>query len=156
MLNRASTINVYLLISYLLKTTKLTKEFYDTFLAWYQKTEPKRRKDTEYKLYMTSSANSRRSIENRFRIIIFDFYKSFKTMGLIELDPKRNFDDDQKAEIYAKDNGICQICSKKLSEYNWHADHKVPWIRGGKTVIENGQVLCVKCNLEKADKLWAH
>jgi hypothetical protein len=154
LLNRASTINIYLLISYLLKTTKLSDKFYDNFLEWYQYTEPERRKNDEYKLYMSSSANSRRSIENRFRILILDFYKVFKEMEIIELDSKRNFDDNQKAEIYARDKGICQICSKKVSEYNWHADHITPWIKGGKTIIENGQVLCVKDNLRKSNKLW--
>ncbi len=153
-LNRAQTINLFLLVSYLLNTTKLTKTFYDSFLDWYLSSEPIRAKDNEYKLYMTSSANSRNAIEGRFRILMVGFYREFPSLGIIELDPKRLFDDSQKAEIFAKYKGICRKCSKKVSEYAWHADHIKPWIRGGRTILENGQLLCVKCNLSKKDKLW--
>ena len=44
--------------------------------------------------------------------------------------------------------------SKAVGEYDWHADHIVAWIRGGKTTLDNGQVLCAKCNLKKKDRLW--
>lgn len=154
LLNRAQTINLYLLISYLRKTTNLAKRSYSKILNWYLHSEPKRRKSKEYKLYMTSSSSSRAAIEGRFRILMVDFLEEFASLGLIDLDAKRLFDDNQKAEIYARDKGICNACSKKVTEYSWHADHKKPWIRGGKTVIENGQVLCMKCNLSKKDKLW--
>jgi hypothetical protein len=155
LLNRAQTVNVYLLISFLLSSNKLTKTFYTSFLAWYQQSEAKRLKKTEYKLYMTSSANSRRSIEERFKIVVMDFFSSFPAMATIQLDPKRIFDNDQKIQLYARDKGRCQSCPKTVNEFvDWHADHVVAWIRGGKTTIENGQVLCVKCNLKKKDRLW--
>ena len=154
LLNRASVINLYLVISYLLKTTKLPKDFHSKFLDWYLESEPKRRKDVEYRLYMTSSANSRHSIEGRFRILMYELYNHFPKLGLIELDYKRIFDEEQKIDMFARDRGICQNCTKKVTEHTWHADHKMPWIKGGKTIIENGQVLCVKCNLQKKDKLW--
>lgn len=154
LLNRAQTINLYLLISYLLKTTNLPKSSYSKILDWYLQTEPNRKKDTEYKLWMTSSSNSRNAIEGRFRIMMVDFYNHFPNLGLVELDSQRLFDDSKKTEIFARDKGVCNSCSKKVTEHSWHADHKRPWIKGGKTIIENGQVLCIKCNLQKKDKLW--
>lgn len=154
LLNRASTVNLYLIISYLLKTTKLTKDYYKKFLDWYLQTEPIRRRDSEYKFYMLSSANSRNSIEGRFRILMSALYEKFSGLGVIELDSKRIFDETQRTEIFARDKGICKNCSKKVTEHSWHADHIKPWIKGGKTVNDNGQVLCVKCNLQKKDKLW--
>ncbi len=154
LLNRAQTVNVYLLISFLRSSNKLTPTFYAEFLAWYQQSEAKRLKDTEYKLYMTSAANSRRSIEERFKIVLMDFFTSFPVMATIQLDPKRIFDNDQKIQLYARDQQCCQSCKKKVGECDWHADHIVAWIRGGKTTLENGQVLCVKCNLKKKDRLW--
>ncbi len=154
LLNRAQTINLYLLISYLLKTAKLTKNFYESFLDWYLQSEPTRGKDTEYKLYMTSSSNSRASIEGRFRILMLGLYENFPNLGIVELDPKRLFDEDQKIEIFARDKGVCCICSKKVTEHTWHADHITPWIKGGKTTMKNGQLLCIKCNLHKKDRLW--
>ena len=32
---------------------------------------------------------------------------------------------------------------------DWHADHKVPYSKGGLTTVENGQVACAECNLAK-------
>jgi hypothetical protein len=153
-LNRASTINLYLLISYLLKTAKLGNKFYDKFFNWYVKTEVKRRKKSEYKYYMTKSANSRQSIEGRFKILVLDFYKKFNDMGLISLDPRRTFTEKQKMQIFARDRGLCKKDGKKVTERTWHADHIIPWIKGGKTEISNAQILCVKHNLQKKDKLW--
>lgn len=153
-LNRVPTINLYIIISYLLKTHKLKDEFYKEFYDWYMETEPIRLKNPEYRLFMQSSANSINSIEGRLKILFFDFYSKFSSMAIVQLDPKRNFDEQQKLEIYARDKGVCQKCFKKVPETNWHADHKIPWIKGGKTVIENGQVLCIKDNLSKKDKLW--
>lgn len=154
LLNRAQTVNLYLLISYLLSSNKLTQTFYADFLGWYQQTEAKRLQDNEYKLYMTSSANSRRSLEERLKILILDFFTAFTSMATIQLDPKRIFDNDQKIQLYARDGQKCQSCKKGVGEFDWHADHVTPWIRGGKTTLENGQVLCVKCNLKKKDRLW--
>ena len=31
------------------------------------------------------------------------------------------------------------------------ADHIKPWSKGGKTIAENCQMLCAKCNREKTD-----
>lgn len=154
LLNRTSTINLYILVSYLLKNIKLNNDFYGVFFNWYIQTEIKRLNNNEYKLYMSSSANSKKSIEERFKILLYDFYESFKDMNLIELDHQRVFSQTQKKELYLRDKGTCQICFKKVNEDNWEADHKLPWIRGGKTSIDNGQVLCKKCNQKKKDKLW--
>lgn len=154
MLNRVPTINIYILISYLHKTHKITDSFFNEFYDWYLETEPKRLKDPEYKLYMMSSANSINSIENRMRIIIYQFYERFTQFSIIKLDPHRIFSDTQKINLYSKYKGICQKCLKNVSETNWHADHIMPWIKGGKTEEINGQVLCIKCNLSKKDRLW--
>lgn len=155
LLNRAQTVNTYLLISFLLSSTKFTKTFYSDFLAWYQQSEAKRLQDNEYKLYMTSALNSRRSIEERFKIVLMDFFTSFPVMATIQLDPKRIFTNDQKIQLYARNKPQrCQSCKRTVDEFDWHADHIVAWIRGGKTTLDNGQVLCVKCNLRKKDRLW--
>lgn len=154
LLNRAETINVYLLLSFLSASNKLTKAFFADFLTWYQQSEARRLHDTEYKLYMVSAANSRRSIEERFKIVVMDFFASFPTLATVKLDPKRNFDNEQKIQIYARDGSRCQSCKKSVGEFDWHADHVLAWIRGGKTTLENGQVLCPKCNLKKKDRFW--
>ena len=41
------------------------------------------------------------------------------------------------------------MCGKKVDWDNFHADHIKPHSQGGKTSVENGQVLCSTCNLKK-------
>jgi 5-methylcytosine-specific restriction endonuclease McrA len=44
-------------------------------------------------------------------------------------------------------NNICPKCSKVIKEeHDFEADHVVPWTAGGKTVIENLQVLHKRCH----------
>jgi len=153
LLNRASVINNYLLISYLAKHSRI-KEAIPQIREWYMRTEPIRRKMAEYDIAMTRSANSWSSIDTRFRILLLDFTKEYQTFGLVQLDERRVFLEEQKIEIYHRDQGICKACAKPVSEYNWHADHIIPWVKGGRTDVENGQVLCVKCNIKKGARLW--
>lgn len=51
--------------------------------------------------------------------------------------------------VMKRDKFKCVYCGSG-KEKKLHVDHIVPVIRGGKTVIENLQVLCVECNLAKA------
>lgn len=64
-------------------------------------------------------------------------------------DARRSFTDDQRNIIFLRDKGICNACGKKCNREDYHADHIHPHSSGGKTCIENGQVLCIDCNLRK-------
>ncbi len=58
-----------------------------------------------------------------------------------------------RQKIKERDNYTCQICGKvMLDEVGLHIDHIVPIKQGGKSVPENLQVLCSKCNLAKGSK----
>lgn len=75
-------------------------------------------------------------------------------MPYLELkDSNRIFTPDQRAVIYRKGNGVCAICGQQVSEENFEADHKIPWSKGGKTQIANGQILCSPCNKSKSNKI---
>ena len=64
----------------------------------------------------------------------------------------RQFDDKTKKKVYQKQQGICAICGKHFQLEEMEADHIDPWHEGGKTVIENCQMLCKHCNRTKSGK----
>jgi superfamily II DNA or RNA helicase len=58
----------------------------------------------------------------------------------------------QRRILIFKSAGRCARCNKRLAGA-FHADHIVPWSKGGRTLINNGQALCEKCNLQKGSKM---
>ena len=77
----------------------------------------------------------------------------------------RQFDDDEKRAAYetqtaeARVKGVsnCPMCARNGSAQIYafeemEGDHVVPWSKGGKTVPENLQMLCRRCNALKGDK----
>jgi hypothetical protein len=63
----------------------------------------------------------------------------------------RAFTDSQKRGAFERQKGICPKCGKKFEFSEMEADHIDPWIRGGKTILENCQMLCRQCNRRKSD-----
>lgn len=71
----------------------------------------------------------------------------------------RDFSDAVKLEVLKanleKHNGkiCCEICGNNLSSIKeCHFDHIYPFVKGGKSTLENCQLLCAACNLKKNDK----
>lgn len=62
----------------------------------------------------------------------------------------RAFSDKDKTKAYALQKGICPLCGKHFNLDQMHADHKVPWSKGGSTTFENLQMLCAECNIKKS------
>ena len=65
---------------------------------------------------------------------------------------QRLFSKRQKVILAILSGNRCSICQIPLKK-SFHADHKRPWSKGGKTILNNGQALCAQCNLKKGDKL---
>ena len=63
----------------------------------------------------------------------------------------RFFNKRQKKILTLLGGNICQIC-KKIINQDAHADHKIKNEKKGKTILQNGQILCVSCNLQKGAK----
>lgn len=58
-----------------------------------------------------------------------------------------------REQIMERDNYTCQICGRSMPDgFGLHIDHIVPISKGGRSVPENLQVLCAKCNLSKSNK----
>ena len=64
----------------------------------------------------------------------------------------RKFTDSQKRAAYERQNGLCPKCKLHFEYEEMEGDHIVPWSKGGKTVPENLQMLCRRCNALKSDK----
>jgi superfamily II DNA or RNA helicase len=64
---------------------------------------------------------------------------------------KRCFSKRQRKILAWIAGGRCQFCGTSLSN-SFHADHLVPFSKGGPTITRNGQALCAKCNLDKGSK----
>ena len=70
----------------------------------------------------------------------------------------REFDDKMKRKKYEEQKGICPLCKgtpneNKVWDYSeMQGDHIIPWSRGGKTTMDNLQMLCRYCNNTKSDR----
>lgn len=61
-----------------------------------------------------------------------------------------------REEIFKRDSGHCQICTKELdktAKNGWHLDHIMPISKGGNHSMANVQVLCPSCNISKGAKI---
>ena len=66
---------------------------------------------------------------------------------------KRSYSNSEKSLLYRLAKGKCQLCKCDLPRY-WHADHVIPFSKGGITALSNAQALCPTCNLKKSNKMF--
>lgn len=104
-----------------------------------------------YQRWISNSSDSIESLTYRHKILKEDLLAHIKNIPL--KDQNRSFDEAQRQVIYRRDNGVCQLCGQKCEWNDWEADHIVPWSKGGKTEIENGQLLCTTCNSKKSNHI---
>lgn len=64
----------------------------------------------------------------------------------------RAFPDDIKLSVWEQQAHRCTICGKEFDLEFMEGDHITPWREGGRTVIENCQMLCRDCNRRKGAK----
>ena len=64
----------------------------------------------------------------------------------------RAFTPAQKLAAYERQMGFCADCGQHFELSQMEADHITPWHLGGKTVVENCQMLCRDCNRRKSGK----
>lgn len=61
---------------------------------------------------------------------------------------RRRFNARQRFALFLASDGRCKECGALLNA-SFHADHVVPFSKGGLTDVTNGQALCAACNLKK-------
>lgn len=57
-----------------------------------------------------------------------------------------------RRNVFLRDRGKCQYCTKSLSEANFTLDHVVPVSKGGKKEWENIVTCCSFCNQKKRNR----
>jgi superfamily II DNA or RNA helicase len=64
---------------------------------------------------------------------------------------RRLFNRRQRRLLAWVSGGACKDCGERLNS-RFHADHIVPFSKGGPTVTRNGQALCPACNMKKGSR----
>lgn len=82
---------------------------------------------------------------------LYVYYCNFlKCWNMSDLDPKRFFTPEDKREIWKRNR---QKYPEPYEYYaNYQIDHIIPWSRGGRTILENGQLLTPEQNASKGNK----
>lgn len=72
-------------------------------------------------------------------------------------DPARVFTAAQKRYLMAQAGGRCEhrplLWFRCFRNTRLQADHIMPWSRGGRTTLENGQMLCASHNRRKTNRI---
>ena len=56
--------------------------------------------------------------------------------------------------VNRRDRFTCRACGRSPATHSGvvlHVDHIIAWSKGGETVLENLQTLCMECNIGKSD-----
>jgi hypothetical protein len=85
-------------------------------------------------------------VENKKGIFTYIFDRQTKHLNL------RAFRENEKRTKYEQQEGICPICGEHFEYEEMEGDHITAWVDGGKTTIENLQMLCKKCNHQKSNR----
>ncbi len=153
--SRAGIVSLYILVSRLLKEYSMKNRESDigNFIIQFEKRliDAEQKEDNvellKYLNAISHSSDSANSIKTRDEIMTNYFFSMVKDIE--PLDENRGFTEFQRIAIFRKYDETCQICGKKVEWKDFHADHIVPHSKGGKTTVENGQLLCSVCNLKK-------
>jgi hypothetical protein len=161
-LERSNVVAMYCVVSELIRQYVI-EEIRPHLHDWFIEFETTRRQEDEkseedsdsdwfnYREKISHSTDGADSIRSRMDFLLRNLLERFPTLS--RKDNQRGFTNAQKLAIFRRDRGVCQVKLKcrgvKITWDDWHADHKIPWAKGGQTTVKNGQVSCTACNLAK-------
>ena len=165
----STLLNFFMVVVELSKQKRTIKDK-AKFMKWFLSTEAERlasdkilvkKKNGELRNYASCcDVTSEYTLPARLLLIRQDMAKLSDDI-VTELDPNRLFIPQQRFKLWQKQGGICAATGRKIDqdEINnhelWNADHIVPWVFGGETTIENGQLVCSRWNKSKGKKSQA-
>lgn len=159
-------VSVVTLIRHLQKYYAVTPELYppirEFVYQFHERWRRHREDDRDILVFSDNRQQSKIDLENRDRVIRQAFFEYLKDKGidLLTLDTRRTFNEAERIRVYRRDEGLCQACLKEgrsgkdatVSWSEYQTDHIFPWIKGGRTVDENAQVLCGPHNASKGSR----
>jgi hypothetical protein len=164
-LARYSVISLYSMVSHCIERYVM-QNLHDDLRDWFIQFETKRaaeeslpedQRDPEllaYKERTSHSTDAQDSIEWRQDFMLRKFFEAVPDIE--QKDDQRLFSHEQRLAIFRRDKGLCRIklkCEGVKCEWDaWEADHILPWSKGGKTLVSNGQVGCLECNTAKSNR----
>ena len=145
-------------------------QYFQDVIHWVEKIFPKYYADMKgidwchlYNEYHNKSYNSKNMAEEVIRL--HDDKEVQKKSGIYEyllsrddnpfaakLLSLRTFDEDDKMAVYERQGHKCALCGREFEYSEMAGDHIKPWSKGGKTEIDNLQLLCRDCNSKKSDR----
>ena len=139
--------------------------YFQSVISWVKATFPHYRKEMKgvdwgrlYNLYKDSQYDTAaiereisalmldEDVENKKGIYYYVLTRDEKHLNL------RAFSDSIKRAVYERQQGVCAKCGKSCDITEMDGDHITPWSKGGKTIIDNCQMLCKTCNRRKSNK----
>lgn len=165
----STMMNLFMAYEYLISKDYVLRDEKD-FYNWFLATENRRRGSKKI-VHTTKSGESRTyhsccntmshgELTARYNAIVDDVEKSLGEI-VFPKDENRLFNKSERYAMWKKQKGKCAVTGKTIleSEINddskWAADHIIPHSKGGKTTIENGQLIDKLANLKKSNKLMA-
>jgi hypothetical protein len=138
--------------------------YYQKVINWIKITFPKYRKEMKginwgvlYNFFHSKNFNTK-ELENKVNSLMSDddvtnkkgayFYVLNGEEKYLNI---RSFTDSQKRTVYERQKGNCFVCKKNFEIEQTEADHITPWSKGGKTSIDNCNILCKECNRRKSN-----
>jgi 5-methylcytosine-specific restriction endonuclease McrA len=112
--------------------------------------ERKRREKERYKEYYKRQQREKEKRRHWASEAIEEMIESGEIDDNYSSDRKRTIPGNIKEIVYVRDKGCCVTCgSKENIEY----DHIIPFSKGGSNSVNNIQLLCLKCNRGKSNKI---
>lgn len=157
----AWVINVYLLVASLQKQYSMKGQesiFADFFIKFWREAEGLRemkikptlnKVSQDFLIAISNSTMSKEKLVIRQKELVENYVERSQRLEFI--DPNRLFSQYEKVVIYRNGNGKCVNCRREVNWNEFEADHIRAWSAGGKTTLDNAQLLCRECNRSKSN-----
>lgn len=134
-------------------------QYFQSVIGWVETIFPKYRKEMKglswgifYNKYKDVNYNPH-ELEERIKELMQDddvtkrsgIYE-YLLSGNIKHLHIRAFTDNEKRKVYESQEGICPDCGKHFEINEMEAHHKIRWVDGGHTNVENCVMLCKECH----------